>query len=267
MARTSISKSTRFEVFKRDAFTCQYCGSKAPDVVLEVDHIDPVANGGTNDILNLVTACRPCNAGKADKSLSVSAAVSKAMTQASELNDRRVQIEMIAEWHRGLLRESEHATELLCELWLSSFDETDGHAMTPQAREELRALQLRFGFDVVCQAISQAVNRFRRKPQEEQFAEDRTSAFWSLGKICSVIRADRANPGLARLLYIRGILRNRCGHLNAVACIALLKEAMAVGVSIDEMERAAKAATSWSWYRAWLNGAIESVMAGTNNEA
>lgn len=47
--RKSISKKLRFEVFKRDSFTCQYCGKMAPDVVLEVDHINPVASGGENN--------------------------------------------------------------------------------------------------------------------------------------------------------------------------------------------------------------------------
>lgn len=69
--RKPISKRTRFEVFKRDAFACQYCGATPPKVVLEVDHIDPVAGGGSNDIDNLITACFPCNRGKAAVSLSV----------------------------------------------------------------------------------------------------------------------------------------------------------------------------------------------------
>lgn len=38
--------------------------------MLVVDHVTPVASGGTNDILNLVTSCEACNAGKAAKSLS-----------------------------------------------------------------------------------------------------------------------------------------------------------------------------------------------------
>ena len=38
--RKPIGKKMRFEVFKRDKFTCQYCGRKAPDVILEVDHIN-----------------------------------------------------------------------------------------------------------------------------------------------------------------------------------------------------------------------------------
>lgn len=52
--RKPITKKLRFEVFKRDAFTCQYCGRMVPDVILEVDHINPVANGGDNDIMNLI---------------------------------------------------------------------------------------------------------------------------------------------------------------------------------------------------------------------
>lgn len=44
--REPLSKGIRFEVFKRDNFTCQYCGAKAPDVILEVDHINPVKLGG-----------------------------------------------------------------------------------------------------------------------------------------------------------------------------------------------------------------------------
>lgn len=67
--RKNLSKRTRFEVFKRDAFTCQYCGAKAPDVMLHVDHIQPVSKGGHNGVLNLATACLDCNFGKSDKPL------------------------------------------------------------------------------------------------------------------------------------------------------------------------------------------------------
>ena len=62
--RKAIGDKLRFEVFKRDNFKCQYCGMSAPDVVLNVDHIDPVSNGGENNILNLITSCRDCNSGK-----------------------------------------------------------------------------------------------------------------------------------------------------------------------------------------------------------
>lgn len=65
----SLSVRTRFEVLKRDEFTCQYCGRKSPEIVLEVDHIVPVAGGGADDVINLRTSCWECNSGKSDKPL------------------------------------------------------------------------------------------------------------------------------------------------------------------------------------------------------
>lgn len=71
MARSPISKKVRFDVFKRDGFQCSYCGAHPSEIVLlEVDHVHPVAEGGTNDIDNLVTACFDCNRGKGAEPLS-----------------------------------------------------------------------------------------------------------------------------------------------------------------------------------------------------
>lgn len=65
----AIGKTKRFEIFKRDGFTCQYCGQRPPEVILEVDHITPVAGGGQDDDVNLITACFNCNRGKRDRKL------------------------------------------------------------------------------------------------------------------------------------------------------------------------------------------------------
>jgi len=61
----SLPKRLRFEVFKRDNFTCQYCGARPPDTVLEVDHVIPQCRGGGDSWDNLTTACWNCNRGKA----------------------------------------------------------------------------------------------------------------------------------------------------------------------------------------------------------
>lgn len=60
----AISRTLRFEILRRDSHTCRYCGGKAPDVKLTVDHVIPVALGGGNDPTNLVAACDRCNGGK-----------------------------------------------------------------------------------------------------------------------------------------------------------------------------------------------------------
>lgn len=65
--RKSISLKERFAVFARDGFRCRYCGHSPNDgeTVLHVDHVIPVAGGGTNHRANLRTACLRCNLGKA----------------------------------------------------------------------------------------------------------------------------------------------------------------------------------------------------------
>lgn len=62
--RPPLSPKLRYNVLRRDGFTCQYCGRTAQDGLLEIDHIVPIKMGGTNDIDNLQTACKECNRGK-----------------------------------------------------------------------------------------------------------------------------------------------------------------------------------------------------------
>jgi len=61
--RRSIRKLTRIEVFKRDHYTCQYCGSKTRKLTL--DHVIPRYREGQHTWENVVSACVPCNRRKA----------------------------------------------------------------------------------------------------------------------------------------------------------------------------------------------------------
>ena len=63
-------KALRFEILKRDNFTCKYCGRSSPSVILQVDHIVPFSKGGISVSENLVTSCFDCNIGKRDILLS-----------------------------------------------------------------------------------------------------------------------------------------------------------------------------------------------------
>jgi hypothetical protein len=60
----AVSKRLRYEILRRDSHTCRYCGATAPNAPLRVDHVTPVALGGTDTPDNLVTSCEPCNSGK-----------------------------------------------------------------------------------------------------------------------------------------------------------------------------------------------------------
>lgn len=93
----TVSRRLRYEVLRRDAFTCRYCGAKAPDVALTVDHVLAVALGGGDEPNNLVTACADCNAGKS--STTVDAALVEDVDATAMLFARAV--ERAAEIRRG----------------------------------------------------------------------------------------------------------------------------------------------------------------------
>jgi HNH endonuclease len=61
----SVSNRQRFKILARDGFACRYCGGRAPDVKLEVDHVNPRSHGGSDLDSNLVAACFACNRSKA----------------------------------------------------------------------------------------------------------------------------------------------------------------------------------------------------------
>lgn len=103
----------RYEVLRRDNYTCRYCGAKAPDVQLDVDAVVPEALGGSHkDPANLVAACKACNNGKsssnpdaplvaevAESALQWSQAMRQAQARAlADLGTRQADRRQFAEW-------------------------------------------------------------------------------------------------------------------------------------------------------------------------
>jgi 5-methylcytosine-specific restriction endonuclease McrA len=58
---------TRFNVFLRDRFSCQYCGGGFSASELTFDHVVPRSRGGRTSWTNVVAACSPCNLRKGNK--------------------------------------------------------------------------------------------------------------------------------------------------------------------------------------------------------
>jgi hypothetical protein len=146
--RQSTGKRLRFEVFKRDFFTCQYCGQQPPAVVLVVDHIDPVAAGGASTIDNLISACEACNQGKADKPLGERAVRPDAdvlyLQTQQEIAEMRRYRESLAEYEVELTK----TVESLQDLWQN----VSGADWAP-APTLLRQLLSRYSVDVVGEAL------------------------------------------------------------------------------------------------------------------
>ena len=119
-ARRSTGKRQRFEIFKRDLFTCQYCGAQPPSVVLVVDHVTPLADGGSNTIDNYLTACEACNQGKADIPLGLVVVRPDADLLYLATQQEIAELRRFQESQRELERERQLVIELVQDAWLQS---------------------------------------------------------------------------------------------------------------------------------------------------
>jgi len=131
--RKALTKKIRFEVFKRDHFTCQYCGNVPPTVILEVDHINPVSNGGDNNIDNLATSCFDCNRGKTNIPLE---------SIPDTLEKKRLALEeketQIREYNKILKRMKSRETRSINEVHGVFKDHFSGYTLKKEFKESVR---------------------------------------------------------------------------------------------------------------------------------
>lgn len=251
--RKTITKKVRFEVFKRDNFTCQYCGSAAPDVVLHLDHIEPVAKGGDNEVLNLITSCVNCNAGKSDRRLDDQSIVAKQRQQLAELSERREQIEMMLAWRNGLKSIKDSEADAAAGHWKELLG---GHfSLTPTGIQEAKKLIRKFGFSAVVDAMGVVTETYVRLDGDgKPDAESVSAAFKKIGGVCALSSMPEDSR---RLYYIRAILRNRLAYCDESKALRFMQNAVECGVSIDELQRIAKQAGTWTAWQHALDELIE----------
>lgn len=234
--REHITKTTRFEVFKRDSFTCQYCGRSAPEALLELDHIEPVASGGGSDVLNLVTACKECNAGKRDRRLSDQAVINRQVDQLKELQDRRQQLEMMVAWRKGL-RDLETETARNAADHMEQY--IPGWSLNDLAVNDYRTWIRKYGFIVVLEAIDACAAQYVRIVDGKATQESVTHACGMVPRVASVMKDERDNPHMAavnrvvRILLGRGLIdeRWRASRLVESAVLSGVPEYALIGAA------------------------------------
>lgn len=174
----AIGKRKRFEVFARDGFTCQYCGRRPPEVVLEVDHIHPQSADGSDDDVNLITSCFDCNRGKAARLPGSFAPRPDADLKYLQLQQEIVEVDRYLE----AKKQREVAFERLAgefeDTWLFLFPSRQEYCPT--------LLQWKVWLGIF-------------SPDEIENAMKIASASWASGKIRDVERAIR---------YVSGVLHN-----------------------------------------------------------
>lgn len=154
----AVTKRIRYEVLRRDNYTCHYCHSA--DKELTIDHVIPVALGGSDNPDNLVACCRDCNIGKTSTSpdeplvSDVNAhalAFREALKQASNLTLEDIQNE-------------EDYTESVLRYWKDIASIDDSHCLPyPESWKGTARywFKINVPFDLIGYAFRVSVEKFR----------------------------------------------------------------------------------------------------------
>lgn len=253
--REHLSQKTRFEVFKRDSFVCQYCGQSAPEVILHVDHIKPVAMGGDNDLINLITSCFQCNSGKGVRELDDNSVMQKQRKQLEELNERRNQLEMMLVWKEGLLSLEDTKLKKVIEL----FEKSACCEVNEAGKLEFKKWIKKFDYDVLFDSIEIATTRYL-VIKDNRFTNESINIAFSKIPSIAIIRSQREKPYLENLYYIRGILRKRFGnYLSSDDCLNYLENVYLEGLPLQKLQSLAKNSRNWSDFKSQICDLIDNV--------
>lgn len=233
--RIAISKRLRFEVFKRDKFTCQYCGKRAPDVILHADHIEPASGGGPTTILNLITSCEGCNLGKGARPLNDSATLDKQRDMLAGLEERRQQIEMMIEWRNELQSFQQDNVKIIED----RIQTRTGFHINEHGRGNLKKWLGKYSISEVIAAVDESFDTFLEHNGNEVVPESWEKAFAKIPLMASIAQQSADRPYLRKLLYIQGILRRRF-RIKKLDWIDYLEHIHVSGMDLETMESRAK---------------------------
>ncbi len=253
--RKSINKKTRFEIFKRDNFQCQYCGRYAPEVILEIDHITPIKHEGKTENINLITACFDCNHGKGARELSDSQILEQQRQQLNEINTRKEQMQMLIQWKRELLKLEDTQIDEIENLILKPYN----RSLTDIGRNKLRRIIKRYGFSETYESAQISLsNYYIETTTDEAGAKCFSKIFDYVPRICANRERAINDPLLPRKAYLIGILKNKFSYYGTQ--IYKLRDdidkAFTSHATVEEAIALAKTATYTEW-REYIEPVLE----------
>ena len=152
----------------------------APDIILDVDHLHPVAEGGDDDILNLITSCRDCNRGKGKTPLSQNDSLKKSQRQLLDLADKTEQSQMMIEWKKSMLEIQQQEIESINDLIAS----ITGWELSEHGKGIIRKNLRQFGFMLVWEATELSVEKYFDDSSEYAIDRSFNNMLHKIGGIC-----------------------------------------------------------------------------------
>ena len=239
--RKSISKKIRFEVLKRDKFTCQYCGQQSPEVILHLDHIKPVSKGGKNTLLNLVTSCVDCNLGKGARELSDESEIEKQKNQLKELAEKQDQIKLMIKWREQLI----DCDELMVKSVVKSINShLVDWSVVNKTIGEVRSIISKGKYNHLMDSLLLAKSKYGFIDSEEKAI-----------KFISIVVSNKkieTDPVKSKINYAKGILRNRLNYFDERRYYTLTKFVSSSEVA-EELIDLSKVVKNWTDFTSSIN--------------
>jgi hypothetical protein len=242
--RKNISKKIRFEIFKRDKFTCQFCGNSAPNSILEIDHLKPVFKGGDNSILNLITSCYECNRGKSARVLSDDSILKKQLNQLEILEEKRQQLQLLQKWKDDLAKVDSQYIKFYEDLFkkLSKLP----YVLNDLGKSDIIKLRKKFSDEEIIDAVETSFRQYYHFPTSEKEKDEQWNKSVNyIGKILGVRKRAKDDPILIELYYCRGILRLKAPYKTDWQILQYLKNLIENGYDIEFIKETCKFAYSW----------------------
>lgn len=213
-------------------------------MILEVDHINPAAHGGDNDIMNLITSCFDCNRGKGGKKLTDRQEIRKQQEQLKELNERREQLEMMLEWRNQLAKFDDMQIDQVSMAMKSH----TGSSLTDQGRMMAKKWIKEFGLIEILDCVEISSNQYLRNGDSRSI----NKVFEYIPRIASVRRKNTEDPLFGMHLYVSAILRNRMIMSDEGESLAILKKHFTRKTDFDEIKALASDCDEWDEFCAIL---------------
>jgi TolA-binding protein len=247
-------KRIKYEVFEKDAFKCQFCGTGAPNVTLQLVRIqDAQPDEEWLDTAFLSTSCKVCEkkkSGTDEKSLN------NPYMSIDELEERLQQLKMLINWRKGMLNIRKQQLNNLIIYWENKIS---GFETNNDQKKYLAAHISKYSGDEIRSAMDMAVDKFIKYDEDGKLDQSSIlTAFSKIPEICQTkteIVTAHESDGLQRIHD--QLSSNIAGFFDTRRTQQWLNYARSWEVQIDDLYKMASSVKSWTEFSVNIDKMVE----------
>jgi len=243
-------KRIKFEVFEKDSFRCQFCGSRAPNVTLKLLRIQETNDKDTwLNTAFLSTSCTNCENKKAG-------IINDGFISIEELEERLQQLKMLINWRKGMFKIRKQQLENLITYWQNKIP---GYEINSDQKKHLLSYMTKYSGDEIRNAMNVACDKFVNFNPDKSYDHSSVSdAFYKVQEIClqkTEIANSNETEGLNQIhVHLK---QNIDGFFDAQRAAQWLTYARSWEVSIEDLIRMAQSVATWTEFAVNIDEMVE----------